>query len=211
MRSTGHFREILEDESCGPLTQLKNLTNGTVLIGRPVQHRDKGMTVYLKAGSKIESCRFSSDGSLIRRSAVAAMEREPYPSAGSVSAEGTTFLVYGANGSLPVKLIAIKQDGSVTHAEVLDEKPVMGSYTTRPSTLKVTILSINPLLGVLESPDNAIIIMLLVLHNQEQFVKTVLVPWRQEASGRETVGIFSAEIKTDMLQPGKRLSTEERC
>jgi hypothetical protein len=184
---------------------IKDLPDKTSIFGRPIQHHDKSVTVFLKNGEIIEALRVGADGTVQKKAVIATDVHEASPSCASASSEGVTSLVFGTNGSLPVKLIEIHPDGTTKKSDVLSEKQVFGTFTTKPATLNASILSISPLLGVLESPDNAIVIMLRISDAQTSLIRVIKVPWNQEASAGNTVEIISPVLDPEAIQTSETI------
>jgi len=184
---------------------MSSLPDNTSFFARPVQHNDKGFTVFLNKSGAIESHRFTVDGKLLQSKTIASLKNNPFPSSGSASGDGIMFLVHGTEGSLPVMLITFNKDGSIKNTEVLNEKQILGSYAVKPASLNVSILEINPLLAAHESPDQCIIILLLITDNQKQIIKLVKVPWNQDASAENTVEIVAPPIEPAVLPTGEKI------
>lgn len=180
------------------------LSENTALFGRPIQHEDKSITVFLSDGNGVESKRISIDGELVQSKNIDIQHSNPHPSYNTALNDGTVYFVYGDNGSLPVCHTALNPDKSVNTSEVLSEKQILGSFSSKPESLDISILFMDPLIRKGEM-DPCIVVMLLITEENKQYIKVVKVPWGENASAARTLEIHSPVIDPKLLKPNEKI------
>lgn len=113
------------DDGWGPPATL-DLPAPTRWLGRPIEHADGGVSMWLHAldaagAGTLTRSRWDAGGAPLGEDVrVHAAVRDPGPAVVSSDGRGSTWLVLGEAGALPLTLVRVGSDGGATSARVLE-------------------------------------------------------------------------------------------
>lgn len=113
-----------DDDGWGP-TCGRPLPAGGRWFGRPIEHADGGVSAWLGrpadgGGWRLVRARWDASGAGLGEDAGVVLGGEPMPAVVQGDAAGSTWLACGQSGGLPLTLVRVAMDGSVTQSQGLD-------------------------------------------------------------------------------------------